>query len=460
MTMMAPATAHEEDEVSLNRAIRNLLSNSSFSDVNLQGTDGLTIPAHRAILAARSQVFEKLLFGSFTEASNKEIRMGFDGRVLQAIVEYCYTDEVALLGEQTEDPCSMEQIETITNLAAAADYFCFPKLHNAITDWVLLKIDKNRQLALGFLITANNSGATPNLLRAAMDTIQNDFDVCGLKDSKDFLGHLTPDLLEQIVSSEAILADEVELFSLVASWVDCNCDSCGDESAGNSIFTREKRKEVASELVEKHICLELIIPSHLRDIVELAGIVSSEKLLEAYKTRSLSMESGIAPPCKRKKRECWESSNQGDFTCTKAGNGSELLQCRRMASGIHSWSIKVVKMCIPTNTCWLGVALATDPPDRNKWLGRQATGWVLGCNGYARHAEARKNTHLLYREGSVVKFRLDLTQQGTLSGSVDGGDERLLFDKMLMIGEEKVNRSFVPAVSLVAPGEVRFLGFD
>jgi hypothetical protein len=229
--------------------------------VNLQGTDGKTILAHRAILAARSQVFEKLLFGSFTEASNKEIQMGFDGKVLQAIVEYCYTDEMALMSEQTEDPCSLEQIETITNLAAAADYFCFPKLHKRVTDLFLLRMDKNKESALGFFITTNNIGATPCLLRAATDTIQNDFDDCGLKDSKEFLGHLTPVLLEKIVSSEAILADEVDLFNLVASWADCNCDSRGDESAGNAIVSREKRKEVASELVDRHIFLENIIAS-------------------------------------------------------------------------------------------------------------------------------------------------------------------------------------------------------
>jgi hypothetical protein len=462
-TMASPATAPQEDEASLGCAIRNLLSNTSLADVNLRGTDGMTIPAHRAILAARSQAFEKLLFGSFAEASNSEVQMGYDGRVLQAIVEYCYTDEVAWLGKHTEDPCSLDQIETITNLAAAADYFCFPKLYKRVTDWVLLRMDKNKLLALGILITANNNGATPDLLHAAMDTIQNHFHDCGLfKGSKDFLGHLTPDLLEEIVSNEAILVNEIDLFNLVASWADCNCDSRSDEAAGNAFFTREKRKEIASELVEKHIFLENIIPSFLRDIVEPSGIVSCEKLMKAYKTQSLSLESGIAPSCKRTKRECWESSHEREFTSTKDLLGTELLQCPQMAYGMHSWSIKVVAVRMGSHRCWLGVALASDPPDRNSWLGEQATGWAVGSNGNAFHAnllQPPKHTHIVYGEGSVVKFRLDLTQQGTLSASVDGGEEFLLFEDMLMIGEEKVNRSFVPAVSLVAPVAVRFLGF-
>jgi hypothetical protein len=464
------ATA-QEDEDSLDCAIRHLLSNESLADVNLQGTDGITLPAHRLILAARSQVFEKLLFGNFAEASNSLVRIGYDGRVLQAIVEYCYTDKVALLCGLPPQNLSFKQIEMITSLAAAADYFCFPKLCKKVTDFVLFRMDKKKQLALGFFIAANDGGTAPKILRAAMDTMQNHFEDCQLKDSKDFLGHLSPVSLEKIVSNEAILAaEEIDLFNLVASWVDCNCDSRGDESAGNAIFTREKRKEVASELVEKHICLEKIMPSHLLELIEPSGIVSDERILETYKTHSLCMESTVVPPYKKTKRVCWESSNQSDFTSTDEGHRTELLQCRHMGSGIHIWSIKLVADC--KRGCWLGVALVGDPFDRDKWLGRQASGWVFG-NGrvlgderksidfYGAYHDDHKtrDVHWIHKEGSIVKFRLDLTQQGTLSASVDGWGELLLFDNMLMIGEKKVDRTFVPAASLRAPGALRFLGF-
>ena len=192
-------------------------------------------------------------------------------------------------------------METITSLAAAADYFCFPKLHKKVTDFVLLRMDKNKQLALGFFITASNSGSAPDIVRAAMETIQNHFEDCQLQDSKDFLGHLSPGSLEKIVSNEAAVADEVDLLKLVASWVDCNSDSHGDESAGNAMFaTREKRKEVASELVEKHICLGKIAPSHLHEVIEPSGIVSAERLLKTYKAHSLCIEeSKMDPPHKK-----------------------------------------------------------------------------------------------------------------------------------------------------------------
>lgn len=105
-------------------------------------------------------------------------------------------------------------------------------------------MDKDKKLALGFLITANNSGTAPEIIRAAMDTIQNHFEDCQLQDSKDFLEHLSPASLEKIVSNEAITADEVDLFKLVAIWVDCNCDSRSDQSAGNAILQEKNEKRL------------------------------------------------------------------------------------------------------------------------------------------------------------------------------------------------------------------------
>ena len=133
-----------------------------------------------------------------------------------------------------------------------------------------------------------------------------------------------------------------------------------------------------------------------------------------------------------------------------------------MRSGIHIWSIKLV-VEDAVHMCWLGVALAADLVDRHEFLGQQAGGWVYGSDGTSG-AVSHNNQHTrygipVYDEGSIVRFRLDLTQQGTLSASVDAGEEFLLFDNMLMIGEDKVDRSFVPAASLTAPVAVRFLGF-
>jgi hypothetical protein len=55
---------------------------------------------------------------------------------------------------------------------------------------------------------------------------------------------------------------------------------------------------------------------------------------------------------------------------------------------------------------------------------------------------------------------LELTGKGTLSGSVDGKPAVKLFHEMLSKFEGHKEKGFVPAVSMMKPGSVRFLGFE
>jgi len=92
---------------SRDEALRSLLDDEELSDVVLvvSADDGCTaarVPALKALLASRSPVFRRLLFGQFVEARQKEVeigngRLGFGGDVVRAVVEYSYTDSVALL---------------------------------------------------------------------------------------------------------------------------------------------------------------------------------------------------------------------------------------------------------------------------------------------------------------------------------------------------------------------------
>jgi hypothetical protein len=64
--------------------------------------------------------------------------------------------------------------------------------------------------------------------------------------------------------------------------------------------------------------------------------------------------------------------------------------------------------------------------------------------------------------GSVITFRLDLTGSGTLSAQVnkDSINEFVLFENLLMEGEEVVDKTFVPIANLQAPAAINFLGFE
>jgi hypothetical protein len=78
------------------------------------------------------------------------------------------------------------------------------------------------------------------------------------------------------------------------------------------------------------------------------------------------------------------------------------------------------------------------------------------CNPF--HATERRHASHI-RSGGVITLTLDLTDRGSLHARVGSSEEVCLFIDMLVDGEEKVDRSFVPAVSLTNPGKVRFLSF-
>ena len=156
--------APDQEEASLSTAVSNLLSDTSYTDVHLQGNDGQpAIPAHRTILAARSAVFRALLFGQFVESSSSVVPIGFHSDVLKAIVEYCYTDNWQYSSEaQFDDTNEFTEavitqrdaaITKILKLLMAADFFGFPKLAKKIRNSVISNtIEKNVASAWNFLV--------------------------------------------------------------------------------------------------------------------------------------------------------------------------------------------------------------------------------------------------------------------------------------------------------------------
>jgi hypothetical protein len=83
-----------EGHRSLLTDLKSHLLDDEVSDVVLQGVDGVNVVAVRALLAMRSVFFKTLFFGSFRERGLDSVSLGYNGLVLQAVVEYCFTDEV------------------------------------------------------------------------------------------------------------------------------------------------------------------------------------------------------------------------------------------------------------------------------------------------------------------------------------------------------------------------------
>lgn len=81
-------------------AIRsNLLgsSASAFSDVTLISSDNQSIPAVRALLAARSDYFRSQFFSVYHDRDMTELQIPHSGEIIRQLVCYVYTDDCPLL---------------------------------------------------------------------------------------------------------------------------------------------------------------------------------------------------------------------------------------------------------------------------------------------------------------------------------------------------------------------------
>ncbi|RLN03013.1 hypothetical protein C2845_PM13G23040 [Panicum miliaceum] len=100
-----------------------LLDCAIGSDVSFT-VDGEQFPAHRAVLAARSPVFEAELFGSMAEATMPSITVqDIEPAAFKVMLRFIYTDSFPADSELGDSPAEMLQ-----HLLAAADRFALDRL--------------------------------------------------------------------------------------------------------------------------------------------------------------------------------------------------------------------------------------------------------------------------------------------------------------------------------------------
>jgi BTB/POZ domain len=109
--------------------------NDDLHDVTLIAAGGVEVAACRWVLAARSSVFRRMLYGSFREAKSSSIcLLGYAEPILRAIVHYCHYDTL-----DPSFPRSVDSIELQLQLAQAADYLQLSALQTLMEQDYILK---------------------------------------------------------------------------------------------------------------------------------------------------------------------------------------------------------------------------------------------------------------------------------------------------------------------------------
>src|SRR3954466_12361248 len=115
---------------SLEKDLRLLINNPKYSDIEILCEDEKKLYGCRAILAARSEVFDKLLYNGMKESYETQISFPkIKSTEMEIILEYTYTGTI-----KEESITKDNMIEALY----AADYFQLPELQN-----VIIKIFKN-----------------------------------------------------------------------------------------------------------------------------------------------------------------------------------------------------------------------------------------------------------------------------------------------------------------------------
>ena len=108
---------------SLEQDLRLLINNQKYSDIEILCEDEKKLYGCRAILAARSEVFDRLLYNGMKESYEKQIsfpKINSSGMLIA--LEYIYTGSIK--ESLTKD--------SIVEAFHAADYFQLPDLQNLI----------------------------------------------------------------------------------------------------------------------------------------------------------------------------------------------------------------------------------------------------------------------------------------------------------------------------------------
>src|SRR5437762_6585465 len=109
---------------SLEQDLRSLINNPKYSDIEILCGDEKKLHGCRAILAARSEVFDGLLYNGMKESYEKQIYFPtINSSVMEIILEYTYT------GSIKEECLTRDNIIEAFN---ASDYFQLPDLQDFI----------------------------------------------------------------------------------------------------------------------------------------------------------------------------------------------------------------------------------------------------------------------------------------------------------------------------------------
>jgi hypothetical protein len=324
-----------------NQVIQDLLEavhDEEMTDISLVGQDGVLVHANRFVLAARSKVLKRMLYGNFREANATKIPFSeYDGVILEAIVEFCCRDEIPTFRLYIHR--NSVSARRLVQLFKAADYLELAGLAKLVAQMAHNLMSRYPPLACAVYDEADFDTKVSNDALMMIQcrpyvTLPSDCETGG---GIDCLSELK---LLSVYTDNSVKAGELFLFEMLQQWIE--------------LSNHPKALSVVQTCAEQ-LVLQNIEPQDLLSVVMKSGFCSEKRItnaitkqaLRASQNRVWSLSSRGRPDTERILVEGAGSKNANGiyYRIDGLANG-ELYSKREVACGqqyVYTLSISVNK---------------------------------------------------------------------------------------------------------------------
>ncbi|XP_065085350.1 BTB/POZ domain-containing protein 9 [Ochlerotatus camptorhynchus] len=251
-------TAVEEIELTarFSEQMAQLCMSYDYSDVTFI-VENEKLPAHRVILAARSEYFRALLYGGLSESTQNEIHLKIPLKAFKALLKYIYSGNMSL--------AQMKE-ENILDTLGLANQYGFTDLEIAISDYLRQVLSLNNVCAILDAAKLFGLEGLTNVCHAFLD--RNAEAILQYETFKT----LSQDAICSLLMRDSFFAPEVQIFQAVHDWCKCN-------SEGGNV-----------DAVVSQVRFSLMTLEQLLHVVRPSGILDPDHLLDAIAEKTASTQ--------------------------------------------------------------------------------------------------------------------------------------------------------------------------
>ncbi|EXX54254.1 uncharacterized protein OCT59_000978 [Rhizophagus irregularis] len=458
---------------SLNQDLKLLVNNSKYSDIEILCKDEIKLYGCRAILAARSEVLEGLLYNGMKESFERQISFPtINSSGMKIILEYIYVGSIEV-NSLTKD--------NIIEAYCAADYFQLLDLQEFIMRTIKIFLKNN--------YTTNYS---PELLSKVVEIMPLSEDntllnllvkeVATILLTDIEIGRLSIIALQYLLfyaheNDIPFATPEYEVFRYSAIFAAKNVSDVTYKALMEKLPTLEQidnliqienkfitdHQKVAQELEHliEYIDFRRIKKSQF-DFIEPLKIIPAEIIQHNSELINSDLNNIRGIPIYRIKESelFWDESACGsnlviedNGKIIQASNNCKSHQSARANiliedKGIFEWDVIIEKYCTYS---WVGVC-ASENFNYENFAGNQPNGWVLGSGGAFRNNNnfVRNYCPSFHKDGARITVHLDMNKR-TCAFTVNGIKYREILEWNNLPSKP------YPVVSLRYPGRFRIL---